>query len=154
MKLGKKTKYAVLNLIAPGIGQIAMKKYFRGAFQILFTVGCFIWMLHSFVLIVVGNLHNARDGKPINYDLSGIFIPMGLIFVLWVFSYFDLFFLCSPPESADTIKTEHHKEETKPVRSVSDKQEAAIRAEVARQLEEMKKNSGTDKDYDDNSADS
>jgi len=153
MKLGKKTKYAVLNLIAPGIGQIAMKKYFRGAFQMLFTVGCFIWMLHSFVLIVVGNLHNAMDGKPIIYNLSGIFIPMGLIFVLWFFSYLDLFFLCSLPKGADTVKPER-KEEIKPVRSVSDKQEAAIRAEVARQLEEMKKDSGTDKEDDDNSTDS
>jgi len=102
-KAAKKFRYVGLNFIAPGIGQLAMKKWIRGSLQLLSSLACIVWMLVAFVQVMVGNIYMVLEGKEIKSSILDIFIPMGVLGIIWVYSYIDLIFFCSTPS-----KTQEH----------------------------------------------
>ena len=91
----QKIKYIVANLIAPGVGQLLMKKWFRGSIQLLGSITCVIWMLVAFVDIMVDNIYRAMDGTKIHTSLYDLFIPMVVLIIWWIYSYIDLIFFCT-----------------------------------------------------------
>ena len=130
-RFASKMKYATLNLIAPGIGQMAMKKWIRGIIQLLAALVCCGWMLVGFVKIVVGNIYRVMDGKNPETSLMDVFIPIGAVILIWGISYIDLFLFCSPPPGQHTAAT--RKKDNEQEKTPDD----AIREEVKRQLREL-----------------
>jgi hypothetical protein len=100
-KTTKKFRYAGLNFIAPGIGQLAMKKWIRGSLQLLASIACIVWMVVALVNIMVGNIYLILDGKEVDSHILDVFIPMGVLALIWIYSYIDLIFFCSLPAPKD-----------------------------------------------------
>jgi hypothetical protein len=93
--------YFVLNLLAPGIAQFALKHYFRGFAQLSLAVVFFLWTAWEILrplIVSVSNFlaHNSETAQiqQIGYMyFVRIFIPLFLICVVWGWSMLDLFFL-------------------------------------------------------------
>lgn len=96
-KKSYKIRYLGANLIAPGIGQLTMKKWFRGSIQLLGAVVCVIWMIVAFVDIMIDNYYRVMNGTQIHTSLYNLFTPMGVLIIWWIYSYIDLIFFCSLP---------------------------------------------------------
>lgn len=94
----KKTKYAAANLIAPGVGQLAMKKWIRGFLFLIASIAACVWMLLAFITTVVKNYQNAVNGNELHIDYIGILLPMIFLVLLWIYTYIDLFLFCTFPE--------------------------------------------------------
>ena len=99
--MAKKMRYAGLNLIAPGIGQLAMKKWIRGSLQLLGAVVCIVWMIAALVNVMIGNIYLVLDGKEPDAHILDVFIPMGVLALIWIYSYIDLFFFCSVAKTSE-----------------------------------------------------
>ena len=95
--LSGKMKYIGANIIAPGIGQLTMKKWFRGSVQLLGAILCVVWMLVAFVEIIIDNYYRIMNGTEMHTGLSAVFTPIGVLILWWIYSYIDLIFFCSPP---------------------------------------------------------
>ncbi len=127
-----------LNLLAPGVGQFALRRWLRGLLFLGASLTCFVWALVGIFKIMIGNLYNALDGKPVVADLYGVFIPIGLTVLIWIVSYVDLFLFSVPEPTASKsppIKDTGNGNSAEAGTSDNEK----IRAEVARQLEELRK---------------
>lgn len=92
----KKIKYLLANLMAPGIGLFAMKRWIRGIIYFFSAASCFLWMVISFSGVMIGNLYNAMEDKELDSNSLGIFLPMFLFVSIWMISYIDLLFFCKP----------------------------------------------------------
>ena len=88
-------RYVGLNLIAPGVAQCAMKKWIRGLLQLSGAIACILWMVVALAQIMIGNLYLAMNGKQPQVHILDVFIPMGVIILLWIYSFIDLFFFCN-----------------------------------------------------------
>jgi len=99
----KKIRYAGLNLIAPGIAQLAMKRWVRGLLQLFSALACVVWILVAFVNVMIGNIYMVLDGKEIDSHILDVFIPMGVLVLIWIYSYIDLIFFCSSSSSRDDV---------------------------------------------------
>ena len=91
-------KYIVLNLMAPGFGQFAMKKYIRGIIQIAAVTASIIW-----IVVVFGNeiktlWDHAANGGEMAMHLKPFIAPIVSFILIWVLSFVDLLFFCTPPE--------------------------------------------------------
>ena len=132
---GHKLKFAGLNLIAPGIAHLAMKRWWKGLFYLLSTLGCFAWVLASFFQLLIGNIYTAAEGGTPTVDMWSVFLPMGLIVVIWIASYVDIIFIrLEAPKKTSIEENEIAETPT----SVDAADEEKIRREVARQLQELK----------------
>jgi hypothetical protein len=130
----KKLKYAGLNLVAPGIGHFAMKRWGRGLIYFLSTLACFIWMLVSFFQLLIGNIYTAANGGNPKVDMLSVFLPMGLIVAIWIVSYIDIMFI----RLRDKTSAESEKSEVPVSRVETPDLEGKIRREVAKQLRELR----------------
>lgn len=91
-------KYIVLNLMAPGFGQLAMKKYFRGGIQFLAVIAGIIWLVVVFGTEMVALYDHAANGGDIAMRWNLFIAPSAFIVLVWVLSFVDLIFFCAPPE--------------------------------------------------------
>ena len=91
-------KYIVLNLMAPGFGQFAMKKYIRGIIQILAVTALIIWMVVIFGNEMKQLWANAENGGEIVMHWKLFIAPIVSIVLIWILSFIDLLFFCTPPE--------------------------------------------------------
>ena len=136
-RMAKRLKGAALNLVAPGIGQFALKRWLRGLLFLGASLACFVWTLVGFFKIMVGNLYNAVEGRPVEVNLHGVFGPMGLIILVWIISYVDLF-LFKVPEPPPPSENSPAESAGKPREKDGISDEEKIRREVARQIEELR----------------
>lgn len=92
------TKYIVLNLMAPGFGHFAMKKYLRGAIHLIATTAGIIWLVVVFGDEVKMLWAHASNGGDIAIHWKPFIAPSVFIVLVWFFSFVDLIFFCKPPE--------------------------------------------------------
>jgi len=96
--MNKKIKYIAVNVIAPGIGLLAMKKWCRGLIYFLGSATCLVCILIAFTKNVIGLYYIDMDTDSSMLDpvrlLISIFLPLGLLILLWFSSYVDLCFFC------------------------------------------------------------
>jgi hypothetical protein len=81
-----------LNLIAPGIGQIAGGFWLRGAMELLATIACFLWCVAEAIGPVVVSAMNLISGKDeiVQVDLWRVGASVALIILLYIFSIVEL----------------------------------------------------------------
>ena len=99
--MSRKIRYVAANIIAPGVGHFAMKKWLRGLVYLLGTVICLVWLIVSFVQNVIGMYYKAMDSNDIAFDnpvtfLISLLAPIAALCLVWAFSYIDIFFFCKP----------------------------------------------------------
>jgi L-cystine uptake protein TcyP (sodium:dicarboxylate symporter family) len=97
MKKGM-TKYIILNLMAPGIGQLALKKIVRGTLQFSASVFAVLWLVVVFGNEVRTIWDHAVNGGDITMHWRRFLYPTLLLTLTWILSFIDLLLFCSPPE--------------------------------------------------------
>ena len=121
----KKIGYFALNLMAPGIAQLVMKKWIRGSIQLIGALACCVWMLVAFVHLIIGNMDKVMNGQDMDLDMSPIITSSLLLILIWIYSYIDLIFFCKVKEK----EAERRKAEE---RELDEEMQKKIREEVAR----------------------
>ena len=91
-------KYIILNLMAPGIGQMALKKYIRGVMQFAAAIFAMIWLVVVFGDEVKRCWNNAVNGGDMMMHWRPFLYPMLLLTVTWILSFADLLLFCKPPK--------------------------------------------------------
>ncbi|MCK5844327.1 MAG: hypothetical protein KAG97_06440 [Victivallales bacterium] len=98
MKKGM-TKYIVLNLMAPGIGQLALRKFIRGTLQFAVAIFAMLWLVVVFGNEIRTIWSNAvDDGGDITMHWCHFIAPLVLLTGIWIFSFIDLLLFCKPPK--------------------------------------------------------
>ena len=96
--MNNKIKYFAANIIAPGLGHFAMKKWGRGLIYFLGSSVCVAWLIIAFVKNIIGLYYMTMDTDDSVFDpvrlLISIFTPIGVLIILWGFSYVDICFFC------------------------------------------------------------
>ncbi|MEM4247886.1 MAG: hypothetical protein QXH80_01345 [Candidatus Nanoarchaeia archaeon] len=98
--------YITLNLIAPGIGQFAVKSYFRGAIMLL---GALFFTFYSCALIVMPLYHNIKimlaggQGKFAYLDIKRFAISISALLLIWLWSLLDILFRKNFPTSIENM---------------------------------------------------
>jgi len=138
----RKLKLAGLNLIAPGVAHFAMRRWWRGLFYLLSTIGCVVWALISFFQIMIGNIYVAAEGKTPTVDIWSVFIPIGIAFLIWFVSYIDL--MLTRAGETEKELADAKEEVEKPhgggtEEAIGPAIEGMVRREVARQLRDLEK---------------
>ena len=105
-KKRNRVKYIGANLIAPGIGQLLMKKWIRGSLQLFGAIACVIWMLVAFVDIIIDNYYRIIKGTSLHTNLYDLFVPIIILIIWWIYSYIDLIFFCMPPLQKESDKNQ------------------------------------------------
>ena len=101
-----KSKAVLANLIAPGAGQLAQRRWISGSLYLLASILGVGWLMYVFVKIMIQTWHNAMDGAPLKYSMTEIFIPIIAIIVLWIISYIDIFIFAPSNDSLEKPEEE------------------------------------------------
>jgi hypothetical protein len=102
--MSKKIKYLVANLVAPGIGHFAMKKWIRGVIYFFGAAACIIWLIIALAIKIKSLYYSNMDTPDSAFSGQGMLIallPAGALFLLWFFSYIDLCLFCKIPIKTD-----------------------------------------------------
>lgn len=90
-----KTKfyYAGLNLIVPGLGQLAVKRYVRGAIFAMLTIAAIIWCAWEVVMPFM----DFYNGDPLSskmpqMNVVNLLTPALLFLVVFMWSMIDMMF--------------------------------------------------------------
>ena len=127
----RKIKFAMLNLMAPGVGQLAMGRWVRGTAYLILALACTAWVVFSFFRLLIGNIHTAAEGGTPTVDIFSIFFPMGLLMAVWIVSCVDLSLAKLKPLSEQNDKWRKQNADKSLDREI-------VRCEIARQLKELK----------------
>lgn len=92
------TKYIILNLMAPGIGQMALKKYIRGVLQFVAAIFAILWLVVVFANEITRCWRNAVNGGDMVLHFWPFVYPILLLTVTWILSFVDLLLFCKPPK--------------------------------------------------------
>lgn len=96
----KKLIYIAANIMAPGMGHFAMKRWKRGLFYFLGTALCLVWLIIAFKQNVIPLYYGNVETNDSVYDfkrfLLEMLLPIVAIFLIWLCSYIDLFFFSKP----------------------------------------------------------
>ena len=98
MRYRSRTFYLGLNLLAPGVGQIALKWYFRGILELLIFIVAIAWGFMELLLPVINFLTNENAPLHFNYPPLIIAISAGLLVWLWSLVEIILFYTPSRPD--------------------------------------------------------
>ena len=85
--------YFIMNLILPGLAQMAIGHYWRGLIQLGICAGCFVLAACKLLVPMINNLKAAFDDtgtKFETYDLNSILIAVAVMIVVWCWSLFEL----------------------------------------------------------------
>ena len=93
--------YIGLNLVAPGMGQLAAKRYIRGSIQAILAVGAILWL----ILEVMMPLINFYKGDPLEskvpeMSFTNLMPPIILFLIVLVWSIVDMLFGFKKTEEA------------------------------------------------------
>ena len=90
-KNSNKAKALAANIIAPGVGQLVQKRIFSGIMYLLASLCGIIWLIIAFINYMMNAWQAAMNGKPIEYHIKDLVVPIAAITVLWIVSYIDIF---------------------------------------------------------------
>ncbi len=90
----KKGKALFANIIAPGVGHFALKKWARGVIYIVLTCFGLIWLVWAFAACIIGAYIRTAEGGDPGFNLWQLIAPFIGVAGLWIISYFDLIFFC------------------------------------------------------------
>lgn len=91
-------KALAANIVYPGAGHFFLKKWIRAGLFTLATIIAMLWLLFAFVACILGVYYKAAKGEEFHYNYIYLILPFIAIFILWVYSYIDLFFFCKIPD--------------------------------------------------------
>lgn len=101
MKYRSRMFYLGLNLLAPGIGQIALKWYFRGILELLIFIVAIAWGFMELLLPIINFMaseNSANAPLHINYPPLVIALVAGLLVWLWSLVEIVLFYMPPKPD--------------------------------------------------------
>jgi tetratricopeptide (TPR) repeat protein len=78
---------AVLSGIVPGLGQIVLGEFAKGAFIVVVWLGMLLWMLPYHPVQMIASVISGKDSKAPFQPI--ILVPAFIAFVLWVSAIFD-----------------------------------------------------------------
>ncbi len=111
-KKSRKIFYLGMVLLAPGIAQLALKRYVTGLIQLLGALVCFVWaawLLLTPLFVSLGNLLNdSQTGEIVNnYEyLIYALVPFVLLIFLWLWSLIDIAVFYREPVEEPEPETE------------------------------------------------
>ena len=82
--------YIGLNLFIPGFGQIAAKRYMRGALQILGSIGSVFWFAAEVAMPFMEFYNSDLEGELPKINVSSLIIPVLLFVAILLWSIIDL----------------------------------------------------------------
>ena len=91
-------KALMANIVYPGAGQLFLKKWIRAGVFSICALGVVVWVFWAFIACIIGNYYSVADGGDIEFNIINLILPFIAIFILWVYSYIDLFFFCKIPD--------------------------------------------------------
>ena len=97
----KKIKALMANVISPGAGHFVLKKWIRGGLFTFLTIGSIIWLIWAFAICIIGLYMKAAKGGDVSFNYIYLAIPFFAVFIIWIYSYVDLFFFCKVPEKEE-----------------------------------------------------
>jgi hypothetical protein len=110
MNYKNKMFYLGLNLLAPGIGQIALRWYFRGILELLIAIAAIVWMVAEiFVPILNFMTGDNMTGAFPNINLQKILFALGIIVLVWLWSLVEIILFYTPPKPAQEIQGSNDK---------------------------------------------
>lgn len=89
-----KLKYAIMNIVVPGAGQLAMKRFARGAIMLLsalFLMALLMWEVLKPTLIAVYNFLNDTE-RPLSFNWTSFAVLFLLLAAVWIASFADIIF--------------------------------------------------------------
>lgn len=97
-----KIYYLGLNLIAPGVGQFALKYYLKGVLMCILAIFSLIFSTFVIIQPLYENIKNLISGNDLK-ELVNINIPLLLfsfliLALIWIWSFADIIFFCAVPE--------------------------------------------------------
>ena len=106
--MARKFKYIAYNLLTPGLGHMAMKKWLRGGIFVLGTISCIIWLLLGIKNNIIP-LYSADMDTPDSLFESenviiALFTPIAVLIFLWILSFIDICLFCEPNLNSDQPK--------------------------------------------------
>lgn len=105
-----KIKYLAMNLLAPGIGQLALHWWLRGTLQLVSSVICFVlaaWCIVGPLLSNVSRIMKDNDAKLENPDLVTFFYYFLALVAIWIWSFLDIIIFCRPVDSSADSNNEN-----------------------------------------------
>lgn len=105
MNYKSKMFYLGLNLLAPGIGQIALRWYFRGILELLIAIAAIVWMVAEiFVPILNFMTGDNMTGALPNINFQQILFALGIIVLVWLWSMVEIILFYTPPKPDKEIQ--------------------------------------------------
>lgn len=97
-----KGKALFANLIAPGFGHLALKKWGRGVLYIVLAGITIAWLVIAFIVCIIGAYFRTMNGGNPDFNFWHLAVPFFAISAVWIFSYIDLLFLCKTESTENT----------------------------------------------------
>ncbi len=98
----KRLACIMLNLIIPGLGQLVMGAWVRGAVMIIGAIACMIWFLYE-ALAPLLMMYRDEFSEEIKFHFGFMLTSLALILLIYLWSIADVVFCC---ETTSTNKDE------------------------------------------------
>jgi hypothetical protein len=82
--------YIGLNLIAPGIGQLALRWYVRGAIELLLSFITIIWSFMELFMPIINILSGNDNDGQITINFSALFLSIFILIIVWLWSIIEI----------------------------------------------------------------
>jgi len=98
----KKIYYLGLNLIVPGLGQVALGYYLKGIIMFIATIASFIyfcWLIIHPYLEILKKLSNDESVEFIRmFNVRLMILSFLALALIWLWSFIDIIYSCTVPE--------------------------------------------------------
>jgi len=95
--------YLGLNLLAPGIGQIALKWYFRGILELLLFMIAFAWGFMELLLPLI-QYYTSELPPELHINVVPLLIAVAAGILVWLWSLVEIILFYNPPAGQDKDK--------------------------------------------------
>ena len=97
--------YLGLNMLAPGIGQIALKWYFRGILELLLFMIAFAWGFMELLLPLI-QYYTSDLPAELHINVVPLLIAVGSGILVFLWSLVEIILFYNPPASQDKDKNQ------------------------------------------------
>ena len=94
-----------LNLLAPGIGQLALKWYFRGILELLLFIAAIAWGFMELLLPIINYaLSDVTTSAFPKINAVPLIIAIAAGVIVWLWSLVEIILFYNPPTDQDKDK--------------------------------------------------